>query len=336
MTVIEPIEQDGLLYREGDPVRDFDAIIALWNLVDWGPVDPGYFRRRYFEGPARAALFQVIENELGELVGSELEDFLEVQLDDRRELFGTAHATIVHPELRSSRTGGSRTDGTHPASVMWSQLKATLPRLGIGGTFGIPNPLWNRWPSTDPFPSASRDFPAVRLELADASTGDAPLQVSRIRFFHSGYDRLWEQARVGLGIRNAIVRDARWLNHLRQGDLNLECRDPETHELVGYASFWSRPETARLDDLLAVDQERLDEVLRSATRWLIDHPDQHRMRHFSALAHPLYEPALRGLGAHDLDPETWAFRLTLGTVAADVPIDERHDPALWYVTTGDS
>jgi hypothetical protein len=176
-----------------------------------------------------------------------------------------------------------------------------------------------------------RSFGTLKLQFAGVDPGTIPLEVAvKQGEFGAEYDALWERARRNLGIECALLRNARALNQAHAWMLTLECREPRSSELLGYATFFDRPEGALLYDILASDDEALGAVADSAVNWARRHGESFGLESASCLAHPIYADALRACGAEDVK---WAFVLSLRT--ADSTPRPEFDPNRWYVTAGD-
>jgi hypothetical protein len=322
---------EGLVFREFRP-DDLDELLGLWDIAGWGPVRPNYFRRRYLEGPYGPARIFLIEQH-GRLVGTTLTDFKPAYLLGETKLVIRGHAAVLVPDLRrSARNAGM--DAEHPIVRLARFAEPIIDRYDFAASYGLPAAAVQGWPRELFTTKAGAELPlgGIRIDLADVKAGTPPLDVGRINYFSAMYDGLWQRAIRGLGIECAVVRDATWLNHLRQADLMLECRLPRTGELVGYATFFhARHPDGQLADVLAVDRDALGAVIRSVMPWLREaSSDVHRMTSVSSVAHPWLVQPFLDAGGRSLD---WPFVLRTG--APGPTLGPEHDPPKWYVTTGD-
>ena len=86
----------------------------------------------------------------------------------------------------------------------------------------------------------------------------------------------------------------------------------------------------KLQDILALDEEAMEQVMRSMVDWLRTYPDAHNMWSLTSTPHPAYRSALEAVRPSEVD---WMFSISLNTHHDRV--GPEFDATKFYVTTGD-
>lgn len=324
-------DSTGLTYRPMKGEHELTGVCELYDIAGWGPVTPEQLKSWFVETPLGPSLMMVIADERDRLMGMSISSPYEVQLFEETAIAVRGRSSILRPELRRSGRGITTVDIDDPLRLLGVAARPYVDERGWKLHFSLPNPLFLKRDEMRTYEDEeiTRDRaihgPGLRIDIDERSGHSSPLLVSVGEDFGPEYDVLWDRARSGLGIECAVLRNARGLARARRGQFRLEVRHPSSEELIGYAIFgWQK-----LHDVLAVDGEALELVLRESIAWLRANP-QPRLRFFNSYPHPLYRELLMDEGAFETD---WIFSFSVSTREKD-PGPEL-DAQRWYVTTGD-
>ena len=315
---------------------EVDRAADLFEISGWGR--PDWLQQFLFGGPLGPGVVVVAVNPSDDVLGVMCFTPCETQLFDRVAIAGRVRMMVLAPEVRRDARGiGGRVDDLDHGLRMLNTGLHLVQERGWALTYAFPDPrlvaLMDRLGFEERTDGVEhrRSFGTLKVGFADVEPGPIPLDVAvKEGEFAAEYDVLWDRARRNLGIECAVLRNARVLNRAHAWMLTLECREPRSRELMGYATFLNREEGALLYDILATDDEAMTAVVQSAVNWLRRHGGSFELEWATCLAHPIYADALRACGAEDIK---WTFVLSLRTTDSR-PLPE-FDPHRWYVTAGD-
>lgn len=338
MTRDDVIPMERLEARESRGDSDLPGIGRLFEIAGWGPVPRDLPTLRSWiveESDLGSSLVMVIaDRETDEILGLTLLHPRPVWFYDRVIVGTRARARTLDPRIRRSGRGVQAVDESDPLRML---SRATWPRLAERGwdlSYALPNPSMLRrrqWRTVPPLNPGNSHLLGQGLRI-DIDAVPPSAQMIDIRLAGARgpeYDRLWEAARTNLSIECALLRSSDGLRQSQRANLpTIEVRRPGSDELIGYATMASTEEHM-IHDILAVDEEAFELVLRGLVTWLSSIPVDDRTTFITTLPHPAYRSAFEALGAHEID---WLYSVSLvcGT-GADLTLDA----SSWYVTCGD-
>ena len=333
---LEALDPAELTYRPWRGEAELSDVARLFEMAGWGPVDMDWLRPWLLHGPLGPSLVMVIaDDQRGELLGMNMLNPYRVQLGDSVSIGARGRAAILDPRLRRKARGVHSVDEGDPFHRLNLARQQQMDARGWWFSYALPNPKMVRRGELRTFDDGQHRSrvelgAGLRVDIDGEDPGRSLLEVVPIEgHFGPEYDVLWQRARTSLGIECAVARDAQGLQYVRGDQFRLECRLPNSGELVGFTVFHQHGDP-KLADILAVDADALDAVMSSSVAWLRSHPDDHDMTFFTGVPHPAHRDALRNVGGREVD---WIFYFELSS--HHELVGPEFEASRWYVTAGD-
>ena len=330
-----PIDIDSLSYR---PIRDESElpwIARLFDIAGWGPVPAERLGQWFMGGELGGSIIMVVaDDKAGEVLGMSVMSPYRVWLMDRVGVACRGRAAVLDPRLRRLGRGVNDVDETDPLYKLGLVSREIMDERGWEFSYGLPNPKIVKREELRTIPVEGCESKCelglgLLIDLEQGPPLGSNLEVRTGTEFGPEYDILWERAKKSLGIECAVLRNAEGLAHARSNQFRLEFRRPVSEELVGYATFQNM-RNGKLQDILALDEEAMEQVMRSMVDWLRTYPDAHNMWSLTSTPHPAYRSALEAVRPSEVD---WMFSISLNTHHDRV--GPEFDATKFYVTTGD-
>jgi hypothetical protein len=314
---------------------DTNAILDLWaNHSGWGPITEGQFIEWNFNNPYEPNLIVIAENADGDVIGQET--FIPTRIwNNGKEIKAIkAVAPILHRDFRQQDLRNFK----HPALEMLKTGITEAIARGYGIGYSFPAHGWlsvaKLLPRMLEYPFQSYAFGCAAISLTSGKNYQEKFpetQTTIAGLFSPEYDTLWEEAKSGLPVQTAVIRNQHWLQWKFGSHIVVELRNAHG-ALRAYCAV--RKNSGLIEDIFAVTYPEMAEALSAAVRALhVKNPGRHESS-FTSLKIMMTDQVKTLLTNFDYDSVDFQFAFAAFTLDPGLDASGMHHSS-WFMMPND-